>query len=310
MAFTIVLNQVITLFLIMAVGYILTKLSLLSETGVKELTTILLFVVTPAIIIISLQVEVTPQRISMLKLAFFSALSIFIFSIVSSDFVFREKFFANPEHSTVVRFSTVYSNAGFMGLPLVEAVLGQDGLLMGSIFIAVFNFFAWTHGVILYSGYSDLRSMKKSVLNPNIIAIVVGVILFSFAIKLPKPIYSSVHFLSTLNTPLAMIVIGNRIARIRFRELLSGYAIWIAILTRNVIMPLILMIALHFAGVKGALLLGCMIPVACPTAGNTVLFAELFDKDSFFAARLMTLSTLISIVTIPALVYLFTVLSF
>lgn len=310
MTFFIVLNQVITLFLIMSVGYALTKLSLISETGIKELTTILLFVVTPAIIISSLQIEVTQERIYMLKLALFSGVSVFIFSIVVSYLVFREKFFKNREHSQVVQFSTVYSNAGFMGLPLVEAVLGQEGLLMGSIFIAIFNFFVWTHGVILYTGKTNRKSLRKALINPNIIAIAVGAILFAFAIKLPKPVHNSIYFLSTLNTPLAMIVIGNRIARINVGELFSGWAIWIAILARNIVMPLILMISLHLAGVRGILLLGCMIPVACPTAGNTVLFAELFNKDSLFAARLMTFSTLLSIITIPALVYLFTILSF
>jgi len=310
MAFTIVLNQVITLFLIMAVGYILTKLSLISETGIKELTTILLFVVTPAIIISSLQIEVTPQSIQMLTLAFVSSVSIFIFSIISGDLIFRERFFKNKDHCVPVRFSTVYSNAGFMGLPLIEAVLGKEGLLMGSIFVAVFNFFAWTHGVMLYTGKGDRKSLRKALINPNIIAIAAGLILFAFAIRLPKPVYNSVYFLSTLNTPLAMIVIGNRIARINIREIFAGWAIWIAIFARNIVMPLILMFALHFAGVRGMLLLGCMIPVACPTAGNTVLFAELFGGDSLFAARLMTLSTLLSIITIPALVYLFTILAF
>lgn len=310
MAFSIVSNQVITLFFIMSVGYILTKISLISEKGVKDMTTILLYVVTPSIIIHSFQLELTDSRVDMLRIAVISCFSIFIFAIVTSEIFFRDRFFKTKEQSKVVRFSTVYSNAGFMGLPLLEAVLGQEGLFMGSIFVAIFNIFVWTHGIMLYSKRDVNTPMYRALLNPNLIAIAFGIVLFIFPIHIPRPVDRGIYFLSTLNTPLAMIVIGNRIAGIKLKELYYGAAIWIAILARNIAMPLLLMFALHFSGVKGITLLGCILPVACPTAGNTVLFAEMFGSDSFFAARLMTLSTLLSLLTIPLIVYIFTYLSF
>jgi malate permease and related proteins len=310
MAFYIVLNQVTTLFLLIAAGFYLTKISAIGERGVKEMTNLLFMVVTPCIIITSFQLDYTPDRVNKLLIALFASIGIHLFSIIAGELVFRKRFFKNTDQSTVVRFSTVYSNAGFMGLPLLDAVLGQEGLFMGSVYIAVFNAFTWTHGVMLYTGKTDRKSLIKAVLNPNVGAIFFGLAFFLLSIKIPSPVYNSMHFVSNLNTPLAMIIIGNRIAQIDLRVIFSGMALWPAIFARNIAMPVSLLFALHFAGVEGHTLLGCILPVACPTAGSTVLIAGMYGADSIFGARLMTISTLFSIVSIPLVVYLYTVLGY
>jgi predicted permease len=310
MAFYIVLNQVITLFLLIAAGFYLTKIKAIGERGVKDMTNILFLIVTPCIIITAFQLDYTPERVGKLLIALGASVGIHLFSIIAGEIAFHKRFFRDAGQSKVVRFSTVYSNAGFMGLPLLDAVLGQEGLFMGSVYIAVFNAFTWTHGVMLYTGKTDRKSLVKTVLNPNVAAIFIGLLFFFLSLKIPGPLYNSMHFVSNLNTPLAMIVIGNRIAQIDLREILSGMALWPAIFARNIAMPLILLFALHFAGISGPILLACILPAACPTAGNTVLIAEMYGADSVFGARLMTISTMFSIVSIPLIVYMFTALGY
>jgi malate permease and related proteins len=289
---------------LIAAGYYLTRISIITDKGVKEMTRLLFGIVTPCIIITSLQLDYSTERAHHLLVAFIAFVSIHLFSVVFGEIFFNKRLVADAGQSRVARFSTVYSNAGFMGLPVLDALLGQEGLFIGSVYIAVFNIFTWTHGVIVYSGKVDKKSLIKALVNPNIVAIVVGMLFFYFAVKIIAPVEDGMIFLSQLNTPLSMIIIGNRIAQINLKSLFSGLVLWPAIFVRNIVMPVILLFSMRWFGVSGVLLLACIIPVACPTAGNTVLIAELYGADSIFASRLMALSTLFSIVTIPAVVFI------
>jgi hypothetical protein len=310
MAFFTILNQVFILFILMAVGSFIFRFRMIDENGVRQFTSVLCYIVSPSMIIYAFQMQFSTKLITGLLIATFSSIGIHLFSIIAGKLIFNKKTVGDVYKRGVMRFSTVYSNSGFMGLPLLQAVAGTKGLFYGAAYNGVFNLFSWSHGMMVYSGKTDKKSLVKAIVNPNIIAVFVGIILFRFSIQLPSPIYLSVKYISNLNTPLSMLIIGTSISQIPLRSIFVGKSAWVVVFLRNLVLPSVVIFALHVMGVSGQLLLCCVIPVACPAAGITVLFAKLVGKDTNFPAKLVTVTTIMSIVTIPIVVYSIRLLKF
>lgn len=224
---------------------------------------------------------------------------IHVFNILASQLIFNKKRVIDNEQKCVLQFSSIYSNTGFMGFPLLEAMAGKNGLFYGSAYNSVFGLFLWTQGFLLYSRKLDKKSILKAFLNPNIIASVIGLFLYCFSLKLPGPIYLSVKYLAQLNTGLSMIVIGTTMTQISFRKMFKGIQAWECVVMRNLILPFALLFILYAIGLRGQLLLCSVIPAACPVAGFSVLFAKLTGKNVAFPCQIMTLSTISSLFTMP-----------
>ena len=309
MAFITVSYQVLVMFLIMAVGYLIFKVGILNENTCKSFTRLLLLVVSPVVIVYSFQIKFDVSLLRGLIISAFSAIGAHVFAIILGQLVFNKRT-ASDESRRVLRFAIVYSNCGFIGIPLLGAVIGTRGIFYASVYLAVFNIFVWTHGVALFKGKADKRALVNLALNPNIIAVVIGLLLFCFSIQIPNLLYDGIKYIYNLNTPLAMIVIGASLAQLDPLTLITDRRVLPGIALRNLAVPLAAIFVLHFAGVSGVLLLACLIPIACPVGGNTVLFADMYGKDTKFPTRLMSLSTLFSVVSIPLLVYIVSVLKY
>jgi predicted permease len=293
----------------MATGYLILKLGILNENACKSFTRLLLLVVSPVVIVYSFQIKFNVSLLHGLIISAVSAIGAHVFAIIIGQLVFNKRT-ASDESRSVLRFAVVYSNGGFIGLPLLAAVIGTRGIFYASVYIAVFNIFVWTHGVALFSGKADKRALVKLALNPNIIAVFIGLLLFCFSVHIPSLPYDGMKYVYNLFTPLAMIVIGARLAQLDPLTLITDRRVLPGIALRNLAVPLVAIFVLHFAGVSGELLLACLIPIACPIAGNTVLFADMYGADTKFPTRLMSLSTLFSVVSIPLLVYIVSVLKY
>ncbi|MGN1050811.1 MAG: AEC family transporter, partial [Acutalibacteraceae bacterium] len=168
-------EQVIILFILIMVGFVLGKTNLIGEKGAKTMTNVVLYAVTPCVIIESFQ---RPFDFSLLKnliIMTVCALGIHIFSIIVATLCFREKEIARK---SVFIVATVFSNCGFMSLPLQKALLGADGVFYGAIFIAVFNIFVWTYGIVIMSGSVKDFTVKKIIFNPGVLGVIVAVILW------------------------------------------------------------------------------------------------------------------------------------
>lgn len=293
------LNQVFVLFLLMGLGFILAKKGAIDTRTSDQLTTLLCYIVLPCAILNSFQMKFEG---SMLR-SFFVMCGITagaqIFNILITTLVFNKKSVTDDSERSALRFSGVYSNTGFMGFPLLEAMAGTNGLFYGSAYNSVFGLFLWTHGSMLFSGRATKKSVLKAVLNPNVIISVIGLVLYCFSVTLPGPIYLSVKYLSQLNTPLSMIIIGTTMTQISFRGLLSDFRVWIGVVVRNLILPFALLFILYAIGIRGQLLLCSIIPAACPVAGFAVIFPKLAGQDVAFPCKIMTLSTVASLVTMP-----------
>ena len=208
---------------------------------------------------------------------------------------------ADPNLRRIMRYGSVYSNAGFMGIPLTSSLFGATGVFFAVASLAAFNIFSWTHGISLFTGRQGNRreNFKQIVLNPNIIAIVVGLILFVTSFRLPTIANSAIKYVSSVNTPLSMIVIGNSLADVKLNRATLDKRLWWVLLLRNLLFPYLAIVVLQLMGITGVPLYTTVLMAACPVAGIVVLFSLKVHGNPGPAVALMSISTILSVVTIP-----------
>ena len=297
-----VAQQVAVLFLLMAVGVVLAKTKKLTDAGIREMTHLLLTIVTVCVIVESfLTVEFSKERLGEMLIS--AACS--VFSVAAGALLTKPLFRKVPGERQVLRFGTCFSNCGYMALPLVSALFGNEGVFLVSIYLAVFQVCLWTYGVTLFpSPDGKGRSFKKALLNPGVIGILIGLPLFLLHLSVPQMVLSPVAFLADLNTPLAMIITGFYLAASKLKLFAKDIRIIWASLLRLLVVPLLLLALLKVCRVSSALLPILMVPACTPSASVTTLFAVEFGGDEETASRMITISTLLSILTMPLVIAL------
>ena len=292
-----VISKVGVMLLLIMVGYVVSKKGILTDRGTSEVNTLLLQIVTPCLIINSfLTSEDSLSAAELLLSVVTSALAIGISILLSWGFFRKE-----PEgRQKVLRFAAAFSNAGFMGLPLVEGIVGSKGVMYGSFFIVVFNLFCWTYGFRMMSGGKRMN-VKVLLLNPGIIGLVFSLPIYFLKLRLPAVISEPVGFLAALNTPLAMLVVGSYIAKVELRSFISDLAVYKAAALRLLAAPLIFLGLLLVIRPEPNLFVTSVIQAARPVAANTVLFSVQFHRDSALASKTVAVSTVLSIITIPVI---------
>ena len=290
-----VASQVGTLFLMMGVGFLLSKAGKLSVSSVNQITFLLLYVVVPCLVVDALQTEKDPALLHAVGLGFVVLLILYGIYAGVIMLLFRR---LAPDTRDTLRFGVLYGNVGFMGIPLIRAVLGERGLIYATVSLAVFTLLNWSHGVVLMGGRKEL-SLKKLVLNPGILGTVVGIVLFLLEVRLPATVGDAVSFLGSMNTPLAMVIIGAQMAQANLRETFRDRRLYLATLFKLVIFPLAAALALVPLKLDPMLYSAIVILLATPTAGTTAMFAQQFRRDPVIGAEMVSLSTLLSIIALP-----------
>lgn len=292
-------QQVIVLFVLIGAGALLTKLGMITEGGARSMTDVVLYAVTPCVIVNAFQREYRPELVGGLLISLAAALAVMVFSILLAELLYRRY---DVDRGVVLKFSLVFSNCGFMALPLQEALLGADGVFYGASYIAVFNLFMWTYGLISMSRRTSLKEALRAVLNPGVIGTVIGVLLFVFSIELPAVVLSPVKFLASLNTPVPMLVIGYHLVHSDLRKILRDKDAYIAMSLRLIILPLAAMGVLLLCGVESVIVCSVVIAVSAPVAAVTTMMAEKFGRDAQLSTGIVSASTLFSMVTMPLVV--------
>lgn len=292
-------TQVLVLFVLIAVGAVLTKCGMITEQGSRTMTDVVLYAVTPCVIVNAFQREYEPRMLGGLLTALLAAFLSLGFSVLLAELMYRKK---DVDRGVVLKFSLVFSNCGFMALPLQQAILGDDGVFYGAAYVAMFNIFMWTYGLLRMSGKRELKAALKAVVNPGIIGTIVGIILFAFSIKLPTVLASSVSFLAALNTPVPMLVIGYHLVRANLRRVLTDKDAYIAMLFRLVLIPLAVMGVMILLRVDPVITTATVIAVSAPVAAFTTMMSTKYGHDTELSAGIVSASALFSLLTMPLVV--------
>ena len=289
-------SQVLILAILVSVGYIGDKTGLYTERTAKACNNLLFYIITPAVIINSfLNVEFNPANGKGFLSAFLIAVGFHGIAALLLPLLFRESGKDRP----IFRYGVMYGNVGYMGLPLAQAVAGDMGVFYTSAVVAVFNVFAFTHGIRVMKESKEAISWKKMILNPGSLGILIGLPLFLLKVDLPAVLQTPIAYLGSLNTPLAMLMFGTYLANTNLPEMFRRKENYLAALLKLLVFPLSAIGILWLMGVRGHLLLTSAIFAAAPTANNTVMFAAKYDKDTGAASKLSGFTSILAILTMP-----------
>ena len=290
-------NYVLILFVLIGVGFVCNKIKLISGRTVKEMTNFVLYIVTPCVIINSYQREFDSKMLKGLIITLIASVASYAVTILMAHLLVRDK---DKKRERTLRFGTVFSNCGYMSLPLQQVLLGSEGVFYGTTYIMVFQIMLWTYGVVVMSGDMKNISLKKIFINPGVTSSLVGVLLFLFSITLPSVIGEPVKHLAALNTPVPMVIVGYHLANANFR--IKGVAPYVTLVLRHIISPVILLLGLWAFGISGPIVTACVIAASSPVAAATTMFSEKFDAATELSATMVSVSTLLAIITMPILV--------
>lgn len=290
-------KQVAILYIIAAAGFAADKFRVFTSEAAKGTNDLLFYIITPAVIINSfLSVDATSENIREFFTALGFAFLIHIVGIVVTLPIFRGK--KDPDDA-VYKFAGIYANMGYMALPLANAVLGSHGVFICSAGVVAYNIFAFTHGVWLMTGGGRHFRLRSIVLNPGIIAVAIGMPLFLLHVKLPAIAAQPLSYIASLNTPLAMIMLGAYMSGAGMKDIFTKKKQYLSALMRSVVIPAVMFGIYKLAGVSGDLLTALMISSSAPSAMNTVMFAVKYGHDTGNASKAVAFDCLVSILTIP-----------
>lgn len=314
------------IFFVMMLPGVILKLTKLSVDGLgKALSNIVLYIAQPALVLSAYLMDFSKDTL-------FNIIAVFILSVVThliftgvTLLMYRR---AKDSARRMLRFATIFSNAAFMGIPLIEAVLSKEATLYATIYNITFNLFLWTLGVHIctanrdYDGDGTLdkdieikhkseASIKKALLHPITIAAVIGLVLFFFSAKSYVPVFviDCLDRIKALVAPLSMIILGLRIADLKLKGLFNDLYMYIMLAMRHLVLPLIVIGVMKLTVLVGIPISEVVqkvtvILAATPVATSATMFAEKYDCDSVYVSKLVAVSTILSIVTIPLLVAL------
>lgn len=296
--YLLVLKQLLIMIIITLAGYIFARIAKVTDEQQKFMSRLLLYFINPFLVFNSFNMEFSWHKFGQLWFAAFIALILHGIMILLGILSSKEK---------IDRVAVAFTNCGFVGIPLIRGVFGDEGVFYLMGYLIIFNVLIWTYGYYQFSGTTNV---KKIITNPNIIAVMLGLILFCMPINLPEFIQKPIVMIADINTPMAMLLLGILFARFEFDRTYIARLVK-TVLFRLVIASLcnlvIILIAYKiFAGVQDIkmMLFAIYICSMCPVATTIPGLAVVFDHDKSFASLVVTVTSLFCIVTIPSFVAL------
>ncbi len=295
-------HQIAIMFLIIIIGIVCYRLRMIDHPTNKKLSDIVLLLVNPIVILVSYQREFDTTLLSGLLISLVLAIVTHIFGIVISKVLIRgEKYRAEQ---TIERFAVIYSNCGFIGIPMAGGLFGSEGVFYITAYMTIFNLLVWTHGIIMMTGKADIKSFGKALLSPSILATVIGFLLFVTRITLPGIVMDTLTYVGNMNTPLAMLVAGVTVAQTDVRKWILKLRIYFIAMIKLLLIPTAMLFAFSLFPLPDIVVLTSILAAACPSAVTVNLFSIKYNKNYLYATELFTVSTIMSMITIPFVMYI------
>ncbi|MBQ7981465.1 MAG: AEC family transporter [Oscillospiraceae bacterium] len=292
----IILNRLAVMLAYMLPGYVLYKKHIITDLGAKDIGKLLLYIILPSAIINSYNIEFSAERaIGLLASFLLAALTLFL-SIIISRLIFGNK-------KPIEHFGAAFSNAGFMGIPLVSAVIGNEAVYYAAAFVAMLNILQWTYGVYIMTGSKAATSPKKLFCNPVLVSFFIGIVIFFLPMQLPAFFSEILGTISAMNAPIAMLTIGIYLAQVSVKSLFTEALSYKASAVRLLVIPictavLLALLPLGDYNLKQTIL----ILASAPIGSNVAVYAQIYNCDYKQAVKEVVLSTLLCIVSMPVVI--------
>lgn len=299
LALSTVSQQVLTLFILLALGFVLGKAKVITKEGSTGLVNLVMYIVTPAMNIYAFQqpyVKEDMRNFCIVGAA--AAVSILVLAVLGRLFIHDK----DPDRCRTLRFALQFTNCGYMGYPLLNAIIGPRAVFFGSAYVAVFNILSWSWGVYAITGERKMLQVRKMLLNPGVIGVAIALALYLLQIRLPDVIGTPLKYMAEMNTPLPMVIVGYQLSHANFKRALSGVWTWVTLGLCLIVSPLLTLGAVLALGLEPLIALVLVIIMSTPPAAVLSLFSQLFGKDTELSSSVVSVYTLISVVTMPLMI--------
>lgn len=293
----IVVEKIIEMFVILLGGVLAYQTGLIDKETTKKLSNLLLMLVSPLLIFQSYEMDFDIKLFYGLLMTLMASAVTFVCCIFLSNVILK----GNEKDLPVEKTAVVYSNCAFIGIPLINGILGSEGVFYMTAYTTVFNILFWTHGVWLMDGGGKLKDVFKNLITPAIIAVMIGMLFFVFQLRLPTILSEPVKTIANMNTPLAMIIAGANLAQGNIFKSLKNLRLYFISLLKLIIFPIAGIAILYIIHLDFKVAFTIFIAIACPAGATTIMFAERYDKNVYYATEIFMITTVLSQVTIPLL---------
>ena len=291
-------KQVAVLFLLIFAGFACVKTGTVKIEAKKAFSDLLIYLIVPAMVINSYLTEFDPKVLQNLLRSFALSTVLLLLGLVITFLLTLR--IGKEKNTPILRFACIFSNAAYMGFPLIQALFGAEGLLYASAYVTVFNILLWTVGYAMVSGKVRPGEVLHSILTtPVLWSVLLGLTLYLCRVNVPELIRQPLQLVGSMNTPLSMIITGMLIAGSKPEKLLGNREIYRIILIRMLFIPLASFLLFRLLGVQGMAAEVVLLLEACPCAAITSVFAVQFGYDEDLAAGSVVITTFISIVVLP-----------
>ncbi len=299
----ILLKQVIVMLVYLCLGALGYKCGLISVEGNKSISNLVLYIANPLLIFVSFQQDFSVRLLKGLGMTVVFTIIGYVIFVLLAMVIIRSK---EDAETSIERFSTIYSNCGFMGIPLAKVMLGNEGVFYITAFNMVFNILVWSHGVYMISQDKKQMNIKKVATNPTIIATILGLVFFILKIRIHEVPYSAFNNVGNTVGPLAMIVAGVTIARTNLLKAIVKPRIYLVTLLKLIVIPIVCVVVFKLIpfDVNNTALLATVLAFSCPSATVCTMFAIRYDKNATYSAEIFAVTTLLSVVTMPLVILL------
>lgn len=296
-------ESVFSLFIIILVGVYGSKKKIIIPEINKGLTDILIKIALPFMIVSSFIFTYDDTiRTNVLKTFYLSLTAYALMAVFSWLALFPVK----NDKKIILHFANVFVNTGYVGFPVLYSIYGAEGVIYGSIFNMFFVVFVWTYGLLLFKGSLNKNEIKKEmlsvILNPSILAVFIGIFMMISGIRLPAPIFSSIKSIGNITGPLSMFIIGNILSNVKIKNHFRDWTIYYGITLKLVAIPLTIYLFSLLLNDYSKAVNSVIVMTAMPASAMTSILAESFDKEKEFAAIIVSATTLLSLITVPALI--------
>lgn len=301
----IIAQRVAVLLLLVALGVLVRRAGIMDTDLARRLSNFLLLVVNPLLIVKAYLRPYDAGELRCYAAAFvLSILAHGIWALLAPVFIRRRE---DTEYRQE-RLAAIYPNCGFMAIPLVTALQGETGIFYIIAFLSVQAVYLWSHGLYCLGGREQVR-LRKMFVNPGVIGLLVGLLLYFTQLPLPFIVEETISDVASMNTPLAMVLTGVFLSELKLRELVTDLRAYRAAALRLLLFPALFIVLLRLSGFpewfQGAdqVYLAIAVVVACPTAAFSILFSARMKLSGAHSAKLVAVSTVLSVLTLPLLTY-------
>ena len=309
MDFPALLTIIATLFLLMACGYFARKVKIIDDVASKRLSTLIIKIGQPMMIVSALvSCEFSYENLKDGLIIVGLGMVLHILMAVMAFFLCKG--FKDLDERKITEFSLVFTNAGFIGFPIMEALFGPKGLFLASFYVISFHLFIWSWGIaILARGRKDIKlTVRKIFINLGSVPCLIGVLLYMMAIPfpdfaIPEFITKFMGYLSNLCTPISVLITGALLATRTPRQIFGSGKIYYFSAMKLMVIPLVVCVIGKLIGLPHDMVLFATVEAALPAAASITMFSEMYGLNSGYASQTVGTSSLLSIGTLPLVLW-------